>query len=409
MNILMLGVSGIGMQGLAAVASSLGNKVFGFDDFVFLESLGDFDIEYVDHFPDNIDLVVYSNAIKPDHFMRLEAQKRSIAQIHRVDFKINFCDLNEQIVVAGAHGKTTVSAMLAHILNYQSYFIGGIINGTKIPAHHQKSAYTVIESDESDGSFLWFNDAKYRILINIDLEHMDFFKTSENVFKAYNEFIEQTPNSGVCVVNRDCRFFKEIKSSNFRTYGKENADFVFHDVKILHNGSRFKINGKEFFLPLLGIHNIYNFTGIYALLSDCSDVDLSRIESFCGVKRRMQLVGDGLYSDYGHHPIEIRATLDAFFEHKGYKPVAIIEPHKYSRLNFCWDLWPEALAGFEVAILPVFAAGESPALGRDYLDFINFLRNHDINAYPIDFHQIKDFNNAICFSAGKAGSMISYF
>lgn len=432
MKIFLIGMSGIGMQGLAYLLKKEGNEVSGYDDGKHLSTLEKFGIPYKEEFDLDTDLIIYSSAIKPDHKLIQKAKDEKKRTLNRID-GVELLKLNERILVSGAHGKTTTSAMLAYLFKKKFYMIGGIINGESFPANNEKSEYTILETDESDGSFVKWK-AKYKILLNFDFEHMDFYQTEENIKKYYQQYIKETPEDGICVINADSdilnEFVKELakdskdfstslvnNKKNVVTYGKKDADYIYHDIEFNENGTRFKINETEIELPLFGEHNVSNFTAIFALLdklkiSQKSEVDYKSIRNFPGVKKRMQEIrnenGNKMYLDYGHHPVEVENTLAAFFTHKNKRAQVVLEPHKYTRLAYTWDQWPKALKGHRVFIYTIYGATEAQIPGISEEDFVKYLRKNGIDASVINqIEEVPLEADTICFSAGKLGDILS--
>lgn len=429
MKVFLIGISGIGMQGLAAVLKKNGNDIYGFDDASELESLKNIGIFYQNIIPDNTDYIIFSSGISPTHRLMQEAVEKKIPCINRTDFWINHMRLNEQkILVAAAHGKTTTTSMAAYLLDMKSYMIGGIINGYPFPASHIKDKYTVIETDESDGSFIKWHGA-YKILLNFDYEHMDFFKTEENAEWYYKQFANNRSidKGEKLIIDIETKKKLNINGQNIITpdiitFGKYGADFIYHDIEFAENGLYFQINNKEIFLPLLGEHNASNFTAVYSLCIDIGmqhDAIAKKIAQFPGIKKRGQKImeknGHIIYSDYGHHPVEIKAVLDAYWLHKKQRPDLFIELHRYTRLAYTWDQWPEILKNHKVFITKMHTANEAPIkisskISSENINehtFIKYLLEYNIDAcYIEDFTHYNPTNTTICFSAGKLSSIL---
>lgn len=404
------------MQGLAFLLKQNGHFVSGSDDGSVENSIVSLGIQYLTHIPENTDVVIRSSAIKDSHFLAKEASSKGLRIVNRVDAFVSeeFFKLNEQILVAGAHGKTTTSAMLAHALGQKSYVIGGIINGNIFPAAHEKTNFSVIETDESDGSFCQWN-GKYRVITNCDPEHMDFFKTEENLISYYSEFIKKTGKEGICIINVDCPNLKKIIQENqfdceIITYGQHKGDYLAKNLRYMEDGLVFDIKTeqkefKDIFIPMLGQHNAMNATAVFAMLDQIGKE--KTINDFPGTKKRLTKVceknGATWYSDYGHHPLEIACVLEGFEKHKKHKPTVVIEPHKYSRLQFTWQDWAKSLYGHEVFIMPIYSAGENPIEGINDENFTKFLYCSGINVTSItNLNEIRNHGKSvICFGAGK--------
>lgn len=414
MNIFLLGINGIGMQGLAIVAKQQGYNVSGFDDGGEIEILQKSGITYSKEIPERTDFVIFSSGIKSTHPLMLEAKAKNIKFYNRTDFWIEHIKLNdEKILIAGAHGKTTTTSMASYICDMKSYAIGGIVNGYKYAASNEEARFSVLETDESDGSFIKWQ-GKYKILLNFNFEHVDFYGSTENLIEHYKTFATQ-PEDCILVIESECKKFLNIAdANNIITYGKEGSesDFIYSDIEFKHDGVNFNINGSPIFLPLLGEHNASNFTAVYAAFINAglSHEEIGqKISQFPGVKKRMQKVreqnGFTLWLDYGHHPHEIKSTLQAILKHKKIKPHIILEPHKYSRINYTLEQWPEVFVGYKVFVTDVHSAGETPIERVRTENFIQYLSEHGIDVSHlknIDEYELD--NNTVIFSAGKLSS-----
>jgi len=432
-------MSGIGMQGLAILAKKQGYEVSGFDDNEKSKYLQNFEIKYDENFSEKTDFVIFSSAIKPDHILIKAAKIAGIPCLNRTDFLLNHIKFNSNLIlVAGAHGKTTTSSFIAYIFGLKSYLIGGIINGETGPANCSEDKFSIIETDESDGSFLKWSakipasGAKnYKILTTFDFEHMDHFKTEENITAAFQKYIFDNLENSVVIIEKAAYDSLEVakmaekmnlSTKNIITFSnqkycletKTTADFVFHDLEFESTGLKFKINEKLIQIPLFGEHNASNFTAIYALLNHLGtpyETVQNRIENFPGIKKRLQKITQKneftIFSDYGHHPKEISAVLAAFTLHKKHKPDVIIEMHRYTRLQYTWLEWPKILKGYKVFLLPIHSANEAPIEGISIENLIVFLQKNGIEAeFLPDFNQFSPQNDTICFSAGKLSSLL---
>jgi len=407
MQLFLIGISGIGMQGLAVILKKQGHDVYGYDDFNHLKSLENIGITYSKTIPKNTDYIIYSSAIKEDHKLIQEAQNLNIQCLNRTDFWLKHMQLNDVIAVAGAHGKTTTCAMLAHIFEYKSYAIGGIINGQTFPANHEESDFTIIETDESDGSFIKWK-AKYKILLNFDFEHMDFFKTKENAIEYYRKFAMDT--NSIIIIEQKAKKFLEIPDApNIITFGSRDTDFVFHNIKHKPNGLKFKINNEKIVIPMQGQHNAANFTAIYALLQQINKYHFN-IKTFPGVKKRMQIIKQQddktFWLDYGHFPTEVQCTLSGLLLHKKIKPIVVLEPHKASRLLDTWNDWPAAFKGYKVFVVKIHSANEEITTSSQ--KFVEYLQTQEIDAsFLSNIDDLKFDDNIICFSAGTLSEKLS--
>jgi UDP-N-acetylmuramate--alanine ligase len=420
MKIFFVGINGVSMQGIAYVLKKSGHQVLGWDDNgIKTEELIKENIIYQNKITPDMDYVIYTSTVKLDHPLMQEAKRLGIKTIPRAKFLIEHLMLNKEIIaVGGAHGKTTTTAMIAHLLDKKSYFLGGKFPNENFSSNHQLDTYSVVETDESDGSFTWWS-AKYKILLNFNFEHMDFFKTEENIISAYKEFVYNEIEKTKVIINYDTKKFLNISDhNNIVTFGtNENANFRLARVEYHENSLSFTVNDVKYEIPLLGAHNALNFCSIVALFHDLK-LPLDKIRSFPGVKKRVQKLASSndklhnLYLDYGHHPDEVRSVLNAFKAHKKICPIVIFEPHKYSRTKYTLDRWIETFKGYKVLIAPIHAATETNILiTREEL--LQIFRKHNINASLFDEENfdIKDIQkHTICFSAGALSErMLSKF
>lgn len=409
------------MRGIAKIMQENGHSVYGFDNSP--EKIKG--INYSCNLPNDTDLIVYSSAIKENHPLRKEASLRDIPTMQRTDFFIQHMPLNEiKILIAGAHGKTTTSAMIAYMLGSKSYYIGGIIINENTSSKFVKnSLYTVIETDESDGSFTkWNYKNSYKILLNFDYEHMLFYKTNENIKKHYYEFVMNQINSSKVIILKEAKNELSIPDHpNIITYGEKNSDFVCTNIKPTNSEMSCEINGKKIIIPLIGNHNAYNFTAAYALFTILGE-PTCKINTFPGVKKRMQKIkyknhSLDFYLDYGHHPTEIKSVLKSLNEHYPTKKFDIVfEPHKPSRILDTLHLWPETFKNYKVFLYRLYIADEYE-LNQEKLKFsteklLDFFLSHNIDTVLLKndlSNLILNQNNLICFSAGKLSEILSKY
>ncbi len=379
----LVGIGGIGVSGLAEILHSLGFKVQGSDktnnnNVKRLEKLG---IKvFIGHSKNNIagaDVIVYSSAIQPDNIELITAQARNIPCLTRAEMLSQIVRLRQSVVVAGSHGKTTVTSLCANLLemaNFKPTVVnGGIINSYGTNAKLGQGDWAVIESDESDGSFVQFLPS-IAIVTNIDKEHIKTYGTFQNLQEAFVKFIENVPFFGVAIICSDDPGTKyvidRVKNRKVITYGlSESSDVRGIRVKQTENGTVFDVryNGKiieNITTPLFGLHNVRNALSIVAL-SQVLDIDISiaktTLANFTGVKRRFTVVGkiNGVMviDDYAHHPTEIRALLEAAHQRKSGKIVIIHQPHRFTRLNNLFDEFCNCFSSADtIVVLPVYNA-----------------------------------------------------
>ncbi len=390
-HVYFIGIGGIGMSGIAEVLLNLGFRVSGSDLRITkftrrLEDLGA-SINY-NHIRTNVkdvDVVVYSSAVDKDNPEIKEAVERHIPVIPRAEMLAELMRMKYGIAVAGTHGKTTTTSMLATILSHggidPTVVIGGRLNSLGSNAKLGKGEYLVAEADESDKSFLKLSPT-IAVVTNIDPEHMEQYKDMEEVMESYLAFISKVPFYGLSVLCLDSpnvqHIIPKIKNS-FITYGRSSqADVQALDIKQRNGYSSFRVQYKgenlgPLHLPMPGVHNVLNSLAAIAVSMEL-EVDFKVIkeslEAFSGVERRFQLkvmVGDVMVvDDYGHHPVEIKATLKAAKEGWGRKITVVFQPHRYSRTR---DLYKDFLSAFydadSLIMTDIYTAGEKEIDGID--------------------------------------------
>jgi UDP-N-acetylmuramate--alanine ligase len=404
-----VGIGGIGMSGIAEVLCNLGYTVQGSDaaEGANVNRLRDKGIRIsVGHRGENVagaDVVVASTAIKRDNPELIAARARRIPVVRRAEMLAELMRLKSCVAITGTHGKTTTTSMVAALLDAggldPTVINGGIINAYGTNARLGAGDWMVVEADESDGSFLKL-PADVAVVTNIDPEHLDHFKTFEAVQEAFRQFVENVPFYGSAVMCIDHpvvrRIAGEIEDRRIVTYGEDpQADARLSDLHPSGGGSRFKVaffdrksetihEISDIALPMPGRHNALNATAAIAVahqlgLSD--DAIRKAIAGFGGVKRRFTMTGawNGVtvIDDYGHHPVEIAAVLKAARESTNGKIVAVVQPHRYTRLQ---SLFEEFCSCFNdadaVVVAEVYPAGEAPIAGIDRDHFVQGLRAH---------------------------------
>ena len=404
-----IGIGGIGMSGLSLIMKSKGFKIQGSDiaSNKNIEKLKKQNIKiFIGQKKQNIKnvtIVVISSAIKKNNPELVEAQRKKLPIIKRGKMLANLVSLMKNIVVVGSHGKTTTTSLVSSIFEKTkldpTIINGGIINSIKSTAKLGKSDWSILEADESDGSFVHISPT-YSILTNIDREHMDFYKSIKDLKTYFIQFIKKVPSFGksfICIddkINND--LIREIKNKNFYTYGtKSSANFFIKNVKqdklyskfdiIINLPNKKKTTIKNFKIPLLGIHNIRNSVAAIAV-SLTVGISVSNIKkglvNFKGVQRRFNKIFTynkiDFYDDYAHHPTEIRSVLEGVKKvFHNYEKVCIFQPHRISRLK---DLRKEFSLSFKnadtVILCPIYTAGEKIKLGFSYQKFANEIINN---------------------------------
>jgi UDP-N-acetylmuramate--alanine ligase len=401
-----VGIGGIGMSGIAEVMKILGYAVQGSDiaEGYVIEGLRQKGIPVaIGHSPDNLGdaaVVVISTAVKKTNPEVVAAYERRIPVVRRAEMLAELMRLKFNIAVAGTHGKTTTTSMIAAMLDAggidPTVINGGIINAYGSNARLGKSDWMVVEADESDGSFLKL-DGTIAVVTNIDPEHLDHYGGFDQVKDAFVEFVENVPFYGaalLCVDHVEVQsIIPRVRDRRVVTYGfAAHADVRGDNVTPVPGGNRFDVSlrdrqgevrtitGVE--LPMPGRHNVQNALaaiGVAAEMGIADEVIQRGFASFGGVKRRFTKVGevDGItiIDDYGHHPVEIAAVLAAAREGVTGRVIAVVQPHRYTRLQNLMTEFQTAFNDADVVIVtPVYAAGEAPIEGVSNETLVEGLR-----------------------------------
>ena len=392
-----VGIGGIGMSGIAEVMHILGYKVQGSDaaEGYVVEGLRKKGIPVaIGQSADNLGdaaVVVTSTAIRKDNPEVVAAYERRIPVVRRAEMLAELMRLKSTVAVAGTHGKTTTTSMVAAMLDAggidPTVINGGIINAYGSNARLGKSDWMVVEADESDGSFLRL-DGTIAVVTNIDPEHLDHYGGFDQVKDAFVAFIENVPFYGaalLCVDHPEVQsIIPRLRDRRIVTYGfAAQADVRGDNVVPFPGGSRFDVSLRDragevrtitgIELPMPGRHNVQNALaaiGVAAELGIADEVIAHGFDKFHGVKRRFTKVGevDGvtIIDDYGHHPVEIKAVLSAAREGATGRVIAVVQPHRYSRLHDLMEGFQTAFNDADIVLVaPVYAAGEQPIEGSD--------------------------------------------
>jgi len=413
-----IGIGGIGMSGLSLIMKAKGFKIQGSDIGINknIEKLKKQNVKvFVGHKKQNIrnvTIVVISSAIKKNNPELIEAQRKRLPIIKRGKMLANLVSLMKNIVVVGSHGKTTTTSLVSSIFEKTrldpTIINGGIINSIKGTAKLGKSDWSILEADESDGSFVHISPT-YSIITNIDREHMDFYKSMKDLKNYFLRFIKKVPSFGksfICIDDKiNNQLIKEVKNKNFYTYGtKSISNFLIKNIKQTKDYSKFdliirlpnmkKKMIKNFKIPLLGNHNIRNSTAAiavaYTVGISTSDIKKGLI-NFKGVQRRFNKIFTyndvNFYDDYAHHPTEIKSVLEGVKNvFSNYEKVCIFQPHRISRLK---DLKKEFTYSFRhadtVVLCPIYTAGEKIKLGFDYNNFAKeIIKNSKVKLFIVN-------------------------
>ena len=412
-----VGIGGIGMSGLSLIMKGKGFKVQGSDlslnknvERLKKEKIKIFIGQKKQNLKDAT-IVVVSSAIKKNNPEIIEAKRKNLPIIKRGKMLAHIVSLMKNIVVVGSHGKTTTTSLITSIFQTTkidpTIINGGVINSIKNTAKLGKSDWSILEADESDGSFIHIPPT-YSIITNIDREHMDFYKSMEDLKKYFIEFIEKVPSFGksfICLDDKiNNELVKRLKGKNFYTYGMNSkSNFLIKNIKLSMKFSEFDLQVnlpnkkkaiiKKIRIPLLGIHNIKNSVAAAAVAItvgiSVSDIKKGLLK-FKGVQRRFNKIftynGVDFFDDYAHHPTEIKVVLDGVNKvYEGYDKICVFQPHRISRLK---DLKNEFSFAFKdantVILCPIYAAGEKIRLGFNYLNFAKqLIKNSKVKLFLV--------------------------
>ncbi|MDZ7588763.1 MAG: UDP-N-acetylmuramate--L-alanine ligase [Parasphingorhabdus sp.] len=392
-----VGIGGIGMSGIAEVMHNLGYNVQGSDiaESAVIEALRARGMKVmIGHEPGNVDgtaVVVTSTAVKRGNPEVERALEQRIPIVRRAEMLAELMRLKSTVAIAGTHGKTTTTSMVAAMLDAggidPTVINGGIINSYGSNARLGASEWMVVEADESDGSFLRL-DGTIAVVTNIDPEHLDHYGSFDKIKDSFVEFIENVPFYGAAILCLDHPEVQDIlpriRDRRIITYGlSAQADVRGDKVTPFDGGNRFDVivrdrDGstrtiKNIELPMAGRHNVQNAVAAVAVGLEMGMDDASirtGFANFHGVKRRFTKVGEvagaTIIDDYGHHPVEIRAVLAAARESAKGRVIAVVQPHRFTRLRDHMEEFQQAFNDADmVYVAPVYKAGEEPIEGVD--------------------------------------------
>ena len=413
-----IGIGGIGMSGLSLIMKGKGFRIQGSDISLNknIERLKKEKVKiYIGQKKQNLKnatIIVVSSAIKGNNPEIVEAKRKNLPIIKRGKMLAHIVSLMKNIVVAGSHGKTTTTSLVTSIFQKTkrdpTIINGGVINSIKNSAKLGKSDWSILEADESDGSFIHIPPT-YSIITNIDREHMDYYKSMDELKNYFIQFLDKVPSFGksfICIDDKiNEKLIKNLKTKNFYTYGcntksnflikniKQNKRFTDFDLTI-NLPNKQKKNIKKIRIPLLGIHNVRNSVAAtaVALTVGISILNIKRgLLNFEGVQRRFNKIftynNIDFYDDYAHHPTEIKEVLDGVKKvYGGYDKVCIFQPHRISRLK---DLRKDFSFSFKnadtVVLCPIYSAGEKIKLGFNYIKFAKeIIKNSKVKLFMVD-------------------------
>lgn len=417
-HIHFVGIGGIGMSGIAELLLNLGYKVSGSDIKLSditrrLEELGG--IVFEGHFANQVegaDVVVVSSAIDTENPEVSAARQASIPVIPRAEMLAELMRLKYSIAVAGAHGKTSTTSIIASMLEAggmdPTVVIGGKLKGTGSNAVLGQGDYIVAEADESDGSFLKFSPT-IAVVTNIDREHLDFYRDLDDIKEVFASFIDKVPFYGIAVLCLDNESIQNLLpriQKRYTTYGlSTQADFQARDVVFEGLKSRFSVFHQsnrlgEMTLNLPGRHNVLNAMASVAVgveLDIPFDVIKSALENLAGVQRRLEIKGEAngvmVLDDYGHHPTEIKMTLQTIRDAFPQKRIVVaFQPHRYTRTRSLFEEFTRSFYQSDVLLmLPIYAAGETSIKGIDSPTLSEGIKSHGHK----DVFYAKDFDTAL--------------
>ena len=410
-NIHMVGIGGAGMSGIAEVLLNLGYNVRGSDvaDSPAVRRLEKLGAEiYIGHGAENVsdaDVLVKSTAVKPDNPEVLEAQKKGIAIIPRAEMLAELMRLKTGVAVAGTHGKTTTTSLLASIFDQAkldpTVIIGGRLNAYGANARLGEGKYLIAEADESDGSFLCLFPI-INIVTNVDLDHMDFYSNQEAIDNAFIAFMNKVPFYGLNVVCGDDpgvqRVLPKVKR-RILTYGLGPDNAIRAEIISCGARSRFKVflHGKELGevdLSQPGRHNVLNALAAIGVALEAGispETCMEGLSKFNGVGRRFEKKGEKndvlVIDDYGHHPAEIAATLATAREcFPGRRLIVVFQPHRFSRTQALFGEFCKVFGGVDKLLLvEIYPASESPipgVSGESLAQGIRQVSSTDVTYFP---------------------------
>ncbi|MCG9915081.1 MAG: UDP-N-acetylmuramate--L-alanine ligase [Phenylobacterium sp.] len=437
-----IGIGGIGMSGIAEIMLRIGYTVQGSDSKASanterLEKLGA--KIFIGHEAAQVEgasAIVYSTAVKPDNPEMQAARERRLPLVRRAEMLAELMRLQFSIAVGGTHGKTTTTSMIASLLDAggldPTVVNGGIINAYGTNAKVGEGDWIVVEADESDGTFLKLKST-VAVVTNIDPEHLDHYGDFEAVKKAFQDFVENIPFYGFAAVCTDhpevLALTSRVENRRMVTYGvNPQAEVRAEKISMGPDGARFDVvirplqgeplRMENLHMPMAGMHNVLNALAAVAVARELSvgpEAIAAGLTGFGGVKRRFTTTGTSggvrVIDDYGHHPVEISSVMKAARAVTEGRVVAVVQPHRYSRLK---DLFEDFCACFSdadvVIVADIYAAGEAPLEGASREALVDGLRRYGHRrALPLSgpedlarlvLQETQDGDLVVCLGAG---------
>ncbi len=439
-----IGIGGIGMSGIAEILHNQGYTVQGSDASANpnVQRLRDMGIKVeIGQSGDNLgqaEVVVVSSAIRKDNPELVAARAKALPIVRRAEMLAEIMRFKTAIAIGGTHGKTTTTTLVATLLDAgnldPTVINGGIINAYGTNARLGAGEWMVVEADESDGTFVKL-PADVAVVTNIDPEHLDHYGDFDGVKKAFHQFVENVPFYGFAVMCLDHPIVQslvgDIRDRRVITYGRnpqadvrlvdlENHDGIQHfavEIRDRIRQTQLRIDGLQ--LPMPGVHNALNATAAIAVADQLhvpAEAIRKGLKGFTGVKRRFTKTGEAggvtVIDDYGHHPVEIAAVLKAARQSARGEVIAVVQPHRFSRVH---DLFDDFAACFNdadtVIVAPIYAAGEQPVPGVTHEELVNRIRargHRDARVLdsqealaPLLASRVNEGDYVVCLGAGN--------
>ncbi len=404
-----VGIGGIGMSGLAQVMKNMGFNIQGSDQQINKNTISCKKLGikiFKGHAKKNVknaSILVKSSAIKKNNVELKYSRKKKIPIYSRAEVLADVVSLKKNIIITGSHGKTTTTSLISKILSDQkldpTIINGGVINSLNTNAKLGKGEWSILEADESDGSFLKL-PINYSVVTNIDYEHMEYYKNFKNLESSFLKFIEKTPPTGKSIICIDNKYLKKIygriKNKNIITYGESrNSNYFISNIRYISDFSIFDLSYKNInkeikkikniHLKLLGKHNVLNASAAIAVclnLGVDQNVIKKSLKKFSGVQRRMTKIfsknGNDFYDDYAHHPTEIKSILEGVKNvSKKRQILSVFEPHRYSRVSSLKIQFAKSFSNSNLVLLcPIYAAGEKKDLKFNQINFAKLISKY---------------------------------
>ena len=384
-----IGIGGVGMSGIAHVLKKMGKIISGSDSkssLVTERLISEGISVFIGHQASNVqeaELVVISTAIHKDNLEYQYALTKGIKVVHRSDLMAYIVNSRQGVAIAGAHGKTSTTSMIAYVATMAqqdpTYLIGGDVALLAGNAHYGSGCYAITEADESDGSFLKLQPY-IAVVTNIEDDHLDFYKTKENINKAFTTFLDNVEKSGeaiICYDNSVAREVATLSKTKVISYAIDScADFQAREIVYAPTSTSYKLYGHDQFLDEIvlkvpGRHNVLNSLAAI-VATEKMGIELQTIKKhlaeFNGAKRRFEIKYKDavltIVDDYGHHPTEIKTTLKAALQTQPQRLICVFQPHRYTRTQLLFEEFVDAFVDCDLLVITdIYAAGENEISG----------------------------------------------